>query len=67
MKTAAAQISGVPGDAKANISKFDEFSARARESGAKLIVFPEMTDTGYSMPDDPKNIRLFGKKARCRN
>jgi predicted amidohydrolase len=50
MKIAAAQIACVPGDVKANIAKVREFSARAKESGAELVVFPEMTDTGYSMP-----------------
>jgi omega-amidase len=50
MKIAAAQISCVPGELDANLRKVREFSSRARESGAELIVFPEMTDTGYSMP-----------------
>jgi omega-amidase len=50
MKIAAAQISCVSGNLEANLQKVREFSARARESGAELVVFPEMTDTGYSMP-----------------
>jgi omega-amidase len=50
MKIAAAQISCLPGDWKANLQKVREFSTRAKNSGANLIVFPEMTDTGYSMP-----------------
>src|SRR4029077_10724869 len=37
------------GDPEANLSKVRDFSVRAKDAGAELIVFPEMTDTGYSM------------------
>jgi len=50
MKVAVAQISCSLGDPKTNLLKVREFSRRARDAGAELIVFPEMTDTGYSMP-----------------
>jgi predicted amidohydrolase len=50
MKIAVAQISCSLGDPEANLLKVREFSRRAKETGAELIVFPEMTDTGYSMP-----------------
>jgi omega-amidase len=50
MKIAAAQISCALGDLDANLRKIREFSARAKESGAGLVVFPEMADTGYAMP-----------------
>src|SRR5213593_3000985 len=50
MKVAVAQISCLLGDPEANLLKVREFSRRAKETGAELIVFPEMTDTGYSMP-----------------
>src|SRR5919106_6284113 len=50
MKVAIAQISCSLGDPEANLSKVQDFSRRAKEAGAELIVFPEMTDTGYSMP-----------------
>jgi len=49
MKVAAAQISCSLGDPKANLLKVRDFSHRARDAGVELIVFPEMTDTGYSM------------------
>ena len=49
MKVAAAQIACTPGDIGANCAKIRDFAARARKSGAELIVFPEMSDTGYSM------------------
>jgi omega-amidase len=50
MKVAVAQISCALGDPEANLSKVHDFSRRAKDQGAELIVFPEMTDTGYSMP-----------------
>jgi len=51
MKVAVAQISCSLGDPKANLLKVRDFCRRAKdEADAELIVFPEMTDTGYSMP-----------------
>src|SRR5947199_945107 len=50
MKVAVVQISCALGDPEANLLKVRDFSRRAKAAGAELIVFPEMTDTGYSMP-----------------
>src|SRR3989442_13982568 len=50
MKIAVAQISCSLGDPEANLLKVRDFSSHARDVGVELIVFPEMTDTGYSMP-----------------
>src|ERR1043165_7370830 len=50
MRIAVAQIACSLGDIDANVRKIREFSARAKEGGAELIVFPEMADTGYAMP-----------------
>jgi omega-amidase len=50
MKIAAAQISCLLGNPGANLLKVRDFSTRAKKTGADLIVFPEMVDTGYSMP-----------------
>jgi omega-amidase len=50
VKIAAAQIDCVLGDPDANVRKIRDFSARAKEGGAELVVFPEMADTGYAMP-----------------
>jgi len=50
MKIAAAQISCALGDLAANLAKIRETTARAKAAGADLVVFPEMADTGYSMP-----------------
>jgi omega-amidase len=50
MRVAAAQISCVLGDRAANLGKVRDFASRAKRVGTGLIVFPEMIDTGYSMP-----------------
>jgi omega-amidase len=50
MKVAAAQIACALGDVDANLAKIRDFSARAKNEGVELIVFPEASDTGYSMP-----------------
>src|SRR5437667_6710823 len=50
MKVAAAQISCSLGDSEANLAKVHDLSRTAKDVGAELIVFPEMSDTGYSMP-----------------
>jgi omega-amidase len=51
MKVAVAQISCSLEDPEANLLKVRDFTRRAKdEAGAELIVFPEMIDTGYSMP-----------------
>ena len=51
MKIAVAQISCSLGNPEANLIRVRDFSRRAKDvDGAELIVFPEMTDTGYSMP-----------------
>lgn len=49
MKVAAAQIACTLGDTAANTEKMCTFAQRAQAAGAQLIVFPEMSDTGYAM------------------
>jgi len=50
MKIAAAQIACTLGDIDANLRRMREFAGRAKNERAELIVFPEASDTGYSMP-----------------
>jgi predicted amidohydrolase len=50
VKIAAAQIACELGNVEANLKKMRDFSARAKERGAGLILFPEASETGYSMP-----------------
>lgn len=49
MKIAVGQIACSLGDTAANVRRLQECCATARAAGAELIVFPEMSDTGYSM------------------
>jgi predicted amidohydrolase len=50
MKIAAAQITCTLGEIDANVRKMRDFAELAKNAGAGLVVFPEMADTGYSMP-----------------
>src|SRR6266516_1751484 len=59
MKVAAAQISCALGEFDANLRKIRDFAVIAKKSGAELIVFPEMVDTGYSMPVIQKHARTW--------
>ncbi|HUE40848.1 MAG TPA: nitrilase-related carbon-nitrogen hydrolase [Chthoniobacterales bacterium] len=63
MKIAAAQIACALGDSEANIRKIRDFAARAKNSGAELVVFPEMSDTGYSMPVIQKHAKPWKEGA----
>jgi len=63
MKIAAGQISCAPGDLQANLAKVRDFSARAKKAGTELIVFPEMIDTGYSMPAIQKHATSWKEGA----
>jgi omega-amidase len=63
MEIAAAQIACVLGDFNANLRKISDFAALAKKSGAELVVFPEMVDTGYSMPVIQKHARTWSDGA----
>jgi omega-amidase len=63
MKIAAAQIACTPGDLEANLRTTHDFASRAKDSGAELIVFPEMIDTGYSMPVIQKHATSWNEGA----
>lgn len=63
MKIAAAQISCMLGDFSANLRKVRDFAVLAKKSGAELIVFPEMVDTGYSMSVIQKHAKKWSEGA----
>jgi predicted amidohydrolase len=46
---AAAQYSAEPGDIEMNVSKHVQFSRAAWEYGAELVLFPELSLTGYEL------------------
>ncbi|MFD8794567.1 carbon-nitrogen hydrolase family protein [Streptomyces vinaceus] len=49
MKIAAAQLTCVPADPSANTQRSVALAAEARAQGAELVVFPELTLTGYEL------------------
>jgi predicted amidohydrolase len=49
MKIAVAQMACSLGEPEVNLQRVRKFSRLASDRGAELIVFPEMTDIGYSM------------------
>ena len=63
MKTAVAQISCTLGDVDANLQTIRTYTTCAKEGGAELIVFPEMSDTGYSMPVIQKHASSWNEGA----
>lgn len=50
-RIALAQIDPVLGDMKANVEKHVALADRAASAGARLVVFPELSLTGYSIKD----------------
>jgi NAD+ synthase (glutamine-hydrolysing) len=51
LRVALAQINPTVGDIPGNAAKISEHTAAAREQGAALVVFPELTISGYP-PED---------------
>lgn len=51
MRIALAQINNTVGDLAANAAKILEFSRRAQQAGAEVVVFPELALTGYPPRD----------------
>src|SRR5688572_12989068 len=51
LRVALAQINPTVGDIRGNARKVSECTARARDEGAALVVFPELTLSGYP-PED---------------
>ena len=47
MKLALAQINTTVGDLRGNANKVSDYCRKARDVGASLVVFPELTLTGY--------------------
>ena len=54
MRIALAQINPTVGDLRLNVRKHLDFIARAKDAGARLVVFPELSITGYP----PKDLLL---------
>ncbi|HKP53190.1 MAG TPA: nitrilase-related carbon-nitrogen hydrolase [Chloroflexia bacterium] len=55
---ALAQIDVTLGDLECNLTKHLEYVERAREAGASLLVFPELSLTGYYLQDITNQIGM---------
>lgn len=51
-KVSLAQISCRKGNKKANIQKIEEYTAKAHQQNADLVIFPELSLTGYTIRDE---------------
>ncbi len=51
LRLALAQIDTCVGNIDNNVAKVLQYAARAKQSGARMVVFPEMTLTGYPIED----------------
>jgi predicted amidohydrolase len=58
MRISLAQIDPVLGDVDANIEKAAEVVREAKEAGSDLVVFPELSLTGYSLGQVPDEVSL---------
>lgn len=52
VKLAAVAVDSRPGELEANLSKMDEWCSRAADAGAALVLFPELSLTGF-IPNHP--------------
>lgn len=50
--TALAQICCQRGNKQANVRKIGEYVAKAKQQGAALVIFPELSLTGYTLRDE---------------
>src|SRR6266567_6276194 len=55
---ALAQIDSVIADVGRNVRKHLEFVRRAKAGGADLVVFPELSLTGYSVKDSNLDVAV---------
>lgn len=58
VRVALAQIAPKLGDPKANLSSHLEVARQARKGGAGLVVFPELSLTGYLLHDQVPEVAL---------
>jgi NAD+ synthase (glutamine-hydrolysing) len=55
---AAAQIDARVGDTRANLEKHLDFSSKARDQKASVVVFPELSLTGYTLRDLTPDVAI---------
>jgi predicted amidohydrolase len=58
LRVALAQVDCALGDVAENVRRAHEVIARARDDGADLVVFPELSLTGYALGDVTEDVAL---------
>jgi predicted amidohydrolase len=58
IKIGLAQIAPRLGDVNANLQKHLDYIGQAREQGVQLLLFPELSITGYSLRDLTPDVAL---------
>ena len=64
LRIALGQMNAVVGDIDGNAARVEQLAAQARDDGAQLVVFPELTLTGYP-PEDLLLKRGFLRRAQA--
>ncbi len=67
MKLALAQINTTVGDLRGNANKVSDYCRKARDLGASLVVFPELTLTGYPPLDLLESGDFVAREQRTRD
>jgi N-carbamoylputrescine amidase len=58
LNVAVAQIAPEVGNLNANLDKVREYHGQAREEGADMVIFPELTMTGYTLGEEISRYAL---------
>src|SRR3546814_11390436 len=58
LKLAVAQITARPGDVEANLTKHLTMIAAARAGGAQVLLFPELSLTGYGVGEQTPALAM---------
>jgi len=67
LRIGLAQCDSVLGDVEANIESHRRWIAQARQEGVDLLVFPELSLTGYLLQDMVGEVALGARDPRLRN
>ncbi len=66
IRIAIAQINPKLGDLAANLNLYEEHVARAARAGAELLLFPELSLTGYFLRDTVPSVALSADSAEMK-
>ncbi len=67
LRVAIAQIDSILGDLEANVAKHEAFIREASQAGVELLLFPELSLTGYRLEDHLLEVALDRYDARIQH